>query len=923
MKKEILPSIQEQQKLFDIYSQNLALETMSHAKLFISQFPTHGFGWKILGAALHDLGRINEAIEVMKKAIQFLPNDVEVFYNFGLILKDKGDLLTAEENYLKALLIDEHYADAYNNLGIIYQQKKNFKAARMYFDRALECDSNHGDAYINLGNLLADQDKLLDAEQAYFKAFKLIPDNKYAIGMKYLMRRSVCQWTNYAIDNEELLTCFKTSQMNVMSPFMLLAVENFNCKFLKDAGRLFADFTYKFQLNSRELSTTIVNFHHKLRIGYLSGDFHSHATVYLMAGVLENRNKTEFDVYLYSYGVEQNNDSRSRITNACELFHDVRNLSDEDIAQQILNDEIDVLVDLKGFTQEARLGIQAFRPAPVIVSWLGYPGTLGHERLADYIIGDPTVTPPERAEYYSETLALMPHCYQPNDNKRPIGVAPTRTEVGLPENTFVFCTFNQAYKITPDMFDIWCRLLGAVPNSVLWLLEPNTAAQENLCREIELRGIESSRLIFAPKMEQTAHLGRLQLADLAVDTFPYTSHTTASDALWAGVPLITKMGETFASRVAASILNTMDLSELVTTNDEDYFNVALNLAQNSEKLTAIKQKIVEQKQISPLFDTQKFARDLERLYQTIWEQELRGERKAIVLTDEPQKEITTMNETLEETLRVERLTEIVDIGANPIDGDPPYKPMLSKALCNITGFEPQELALAELLKKKSKFERYLPYAVGDGNVHTLNICRASGMTSLFEPDATTLELFDILKPLAEVTQRIEIHTRKLDEIIEIEKLDFLKIDIQGGELLVFKNGVNKLANAVAIQVEVSFVTLYKNQPTMGEIDIELRRQGFIPHCFAAVKKWAISPCVVNNNPHEPLNQLLEADIVYVRDFSKPEFMTDEQLKHLAMIVHYCYGSFDLALRCIMLLEQRNALPSGSQQTYLDSLGRKA
>jgi FkbM family methyltransferase len=420
-------------------------------------------------------------------------------------------------------------------------------------------------------------------------------------------------------------------------------------------------------------------------------------------------------------------------------------------------------------------------------------------------------------------------------------------------------------------------------------------------------------------MEQTAHLGRLQLADLAVDTFPYTSHTTASDALWAGVPLVTKMGETFASRVAASILNTMDLSELVTTNDEDYFNVALSLAQNPEKLAAIKQKIEAQKQISPLFDTQKFARDLERLYQTIWDQELRGERKAVVLTDERQKEITTMNETLEEILKLERLTEIVGIGANPIDGDPPYKPMLSKALCNITGFEPQELALAELLKKKSKFERYLPYAVGDGNVHTLNICRASGMTSLFEPDATTLELFDVLKPLAEVTQRIELQTCKLDEIIEIEQLDFLKIDIQGGELLVFKNGVNKLANAVAIQVEVSFVTLYKNQPTMGEIDIELRRQGFIPHCFAAVKKWAISPCVVNNNPRQPLNQLLEADIVYVRDFSKPELMTDEQLKQLAMLVHYCYGSFDLALRCIMLLEQRNALPSGSQQNYLDFL----
>ena len=282
-----------------------------------------------------------------------------------------------------------------------------------------------------------------------------------------------------------------------------------------------------------------------------------------------------------------------------------------------------------------------------------------------------------------------------------------------------------------------------------------------------------------------------------------------------------------------------------------------------------------------------------------------------------------MNQTLAHILNLERLTEVVDIGANPIDGEPPYKPMLSAGLCRVTGFEPQESALAELLTKKSEHERYLPYAVGDGEKHTLNICRASGMTSLFEPDATTLELFAILKPLGEVTQRIEVQTRKLDDITEIERLDFLKIDIQGGELLVFKNGGQKLAQTVAIQVEISFVTLYENQPTMGDIDIELRRQGFIPHCFAAVKKWMIAPCVINNNPRQPLNQLLEADIVYVRDFSKPDLMTIEQLKQLAMIVHHCYGSFDLALRCIMLLEQRNALPIGSQQNYLDFLARKS
>ncbi|MBK1884040.1 FkbM family methyltransferase [Luteolibacter pohnpeiensis] len=281
-----------------------------------------------------------------------------------------------------------------------------------------------------------------------------------------------------------------------------------------------------------------------------------------------------------------------------------------------------------------------------------------------------------------------------------------------------------------------------------------------------------------------------------------------------------------------------------------------------------------------------------------------------------------MNCILREILSPGRLTEVVDIGANPVDGEPPYRPMMQAELVQVTGFEPQQSALEELLAKKSPAERYLPYAVGDGQCHTLKICAGSGMTSLLEPDVRSLDLFEVLKPYGQVIDRVPIDTKRLDEIDEIELLDLLKIDIQGGELAVFQHGKNKLSQAVVIQVEVSFVTLYENQPGMGEIDIELRNQGFIPHCFAAVKHWPIAPCVVNGEPRRALNQLLEADLVYVRDFSRPENLTDEQLKHLALIVHHCYRSFDLALRCVMLLEQRGAVAAGSQVRYLGSLGRK-
>jgi FkbM family methyltransferase len=268
---------------------------------------------------------------------------------------------------------------------------------------------------------------------------------------------------------------------------------------------------------------------------------------------------------------------------------------------------------------------------------------------------------------------------------------------------------------------------------------------------------------------------------------------------------------------------------------------------------------------------------------------------------------------------MDRLTEVVDVGAYPIDGDPPYKSMLAAGLCRVTGFEPQEDALARLNAKKGPNERYLPYAIGDGERHRLRICRAPGMTSLLEPDPTMLALFDVLRPLGAVVREVDVETRHLDDLDEICGLDFLKIDVQGSELAVFRGGRAKLAQTVAIQVEVSFITLYKDQPALGHIDLELRAQGFVPHCFAAIKKWPIYPCVVNGNPRQPLNQLLEADLVYVRNFADPSGLSDDQIKHLTLIAHTCYGSFDLAIRCVMVLERRGALPGGAQRRYLDLL----
>jgi FkbM family methyltransferase len=274
-----------------------------------------------------------------------------------------------------------------------------------------------------------------------------------------------------------------------------------------------------------------------------------------------------------------------------------------------------------------------------------------------------------------------------------------------------------------------------------------------------------------------------------------------------------------------------------------------------------------------------------------------------------------MTRDLLDLLSPGRLTEVVDVGANPIDGPPPYAPMLAAGLCRVTGFEPQSSALLELQRSGSANERYLPHAVGDGGPRVLNVCRGSGMTSLYEPDAAMLDPFEVLKPLAQVVDRIAVQTRRVDTISEIRDLDFLKVDVQGSEPAVLRGETRRLSQAAVVQSEVSFVPLYRDQPVFGDIDLELRSQGFLPHCFAAVKCCPIAPALIDDDPRKPLNQLLEADMVYVRDFSRPDLMSEEQLKHLALIAHFCYRSFDLALRCVMLLERRQALKDGAQHRY--------
>jgi len=358
--------------------------------------------------------------------------------------------------------------------------------------------------------------------------------------------------------------------------------------------------------------------HPKIRLGYFSADFHNHATAYLMAELFERHDKSKFELIAFSFGPETKDEMQIRVSKAFDHFINVASLSDLEVALLSRELGIDIAIDLKGVTQDYRLSIFSYRAAPIQVSYLGYPGTLGTDYI-DYLIADKTLIPPQSQQHYSEKIVYLPNSYQVNDRHRVIAPTQfTKQELGLPEDAFVFCCFNNNFKITPDIFDSWVRILKAVEGSVLWLLQDNPTAAMNLQKEAAHRGLDPARLVFAGRMDLPEHLARHKAADLFLDTTPCNAHTTASDALWAGLPLLTCMGESFASRVAASLLKAIGLPELITETQADYESLAIDLAKTPAKLKALKEKLERNRLTTPLFDTEFFTKHLETSYMQMY-----------------------------------------------------------------------------------------------------------------------------------------------------------------------------------------------------------------------------------------------------------------------------------------------------------------
>jgi predicted O-linked N-acetylglucosamine transferase (SPINDLY family) len=577
--------------------------------------PEHIACWNNLGNAQRDLGRFEDALQSYQRALALQPVNPETHNNQGNALRDLWRLEEALASYARALELTPDYAEAHSNRGNVLYELGRFAEALASYERALSIDPEKAEACNNRGNALRVLERFDEALESYGRALRSGPDVAWLRGSWLHAKMHLCEWADLGSQIGQLLDAVEHGK-KASAPFFLLA--------LTDSPALQRRAAETWESSIRRLcaaspATRKRARGEKIRVGYYSADFQGHATAYLAAGLFEEHDRRQFEVIGFSFGPVAQDDMRKRLAAAFDRFVDVRARSDQEVTQLSRDMQIDIAVDLKGFTEHARPGIFAGRAAPVQVSYLGYPGTMAASYI-DYLIADRMLIPTESRRHYAEQVVYLPHSYQVNDRKRRIAERGfTRAELGLPPEGFVFCSFNNTYKVTPETFDGWMRILRQVPGSALWLLADAETAAANLRKEAAARGVSGERLVFAPHWPLPDHLARQRVADLFLDTFPCNAHTTASDALWAGLPLLTRMGDTFASRVAASLLNAVGLPELVTTEPEQYEATAIELALHPVRLAAIRGKLERNRLTAPLFDTAAFTRHLEDAYRQMYE----------------------------------------------------------------------------------------------------------------------------------------------------------------------------------------------------------------------------------------------------------------------------------------------------------------
>ena len=576
-------------------------------KSAIEHDPTYADAYNNLGLLLRDAGRHAEAKQNFERAISLWPNHPKMHANLGATFEALGMYADAEASLRRAVEINPQLPEVHSNLSAILSEQGRLDEAEASSRLAIALDQDLAEAHNNLALTLQYQGRLDEAIASFERAVALNPEYAVAEAQLLHQRRHICDFSVSEVVSEA------SSRLGIVGgaipPFIALTWSDSPEQNLRRAEAYASE---KYRQSSDYPAVAPSSSAKRLKIGYFSADFHSFPGMYLMAGLLESHDRERFEVYAFSYGPEKNDAMRQRIVGAVDHFIDIREMSTSEVVQLTRDEGIDIAIHRNGYTTNARTELFQKRLAPVQISYLGYPSTLGADFI-DYIVADPVVIPDEQRQFYSEKVIYLPDTYQPNDDTREIAdTDTTRADFGLPEDAFVFCCFNQNYKISSQEFDIWMRVLKAVDGSVLWLLKSNKWAEENLRQEAINRGVDSSRIVFAERLPQAEHLARHKHADLFIDTFNYNAHTTASDALWAGLPIVTKQGKQFAARVAASLLTAVGLPQLITDTEEDYEHLILELARNPERLSNIRETLSANRRTEPLFDTQRYTKHFEQ-----------------------------------------------------------------------------------------------------------------------------------------------------------------------------------------------------------------------------------------------------------------------------------------------------------------------
>jgi protein O-GlcNAc transferase len=593
--------------LYELKQWDAALASYNRA---IALKPDYAEAHSNRGNALYELKQWDAALASYNRAIELKPDYAEAYSNRGIVLNDLRQPEAAVASCNQAIVLKPDYAAAYSNRGNALQALKQWEAALASYAQAIALKPDYAPAYRNRGHALQELKQWEAALASYARALELKPDQKWLYGYWLHTKMLLCDWQDVETAVPRLASEIERAERTA-SPFVVLPLTD-SAALQRRAAELWVKETCPGSLALPPIARRARP--PKIRLGYYSADFHFHPVTVLVAQLFEQHDRERFHVVAFSFGPDSQDEMRKRLSSAFDEFIDVRAKTPREIALLSRELEIDIAVDLMGFTQNSRSEIFAHRAAPIQVNYLGYPGTLGASYV-DYIIADRVLIPEQSRHFYQEKVVSLPNSYQANDRSRRIADRQfSRAELGLPPLGFVFCCFNNAYKITPLVFDSWMRIMQRVEGSVLWLLKDSDTAANNLRREAQARGVSAERLIFAERMPSADHLARHRAAGLFLDTLPYNAHTTASDALWAGLPVLTRAGESFAARVAASLLNAVGLPELITTTAEQYEASAIALATDPERLAQVRNKLNGCRLTAPLFDSERFTRDLEQAY---------------------------------------------------------------------------------------------------------------------------------------------------------------------------------------------------------------------------------------------------------------------------------------------------------------------